>query len=207
MSINEPGAASPFRVLIIGAGVGGLCVAQGLRKSGINATVYERDPSVQFRHQGYRIHINSDGSHALHSCLPEHLFNLYLATSCRDRVGKLMSFDQQLNEIHSMPLPIRDDGDVSRTGTAVNRLTLREIMLAGIEHDVQFGKAFERFEQLEDGRIRAHFVDGTPASGDILVGADGTNSAVRKLVAPDAKITAVGRRTYGKTPLTAETRS
>jgi 2-polyprenyl-6-methoxyphenol hydroxylase-like FAD-dependent oxidoreductase len=70
-------------------------------------------------------------------------------------------------------------------------------------HDVQFGKIFERYEQLEDGRIGAHFADGTSATGNILVGVDGTNSAVRKLVVPGAKILNVGRRIYGKTPITA----
>src|SRR5713226_745417 len=117
MSRNQSEAKAPFHVLIIGGGVGGLCLAQGLKKSGVSATVFERDPSAQFRRQGYRIHINSDGSHALHECLPEHLFNLCLATSKRDQPGKLVTFDQQLKEIHSMPLPVKDGADISRIGT------------------------------------------------------------------------------------------
>jgi 2-polyprenyl-6-methoxyphenol hydroxylase-like FAD-dependent oxidoreductase len=132
------------------------------------------------------------------------LFNLCLVTSKRDKPGKLVTFDQQLKEIHSMRLPVKDGGDISRIGTSVNRLALREILLAGMGGDVQFGKTFE---QLEDGRIRAHFADGTSATGNILVGADGTNSAVRNLLVPGAKIVNVGRRIYGKTPITAEMRS
>jgi 2-polyprenyl-6-methoxyphenol hydroxylase-like FAD-dependent oxidoreductase len=207
MSTDQSEAKTPFHVLIIGGGVGGLCLTQGLRKSGISVTVYERDPSAQFRSQGYRIHINSDGSHALHECLPKHLFNLCLATSKRDQPGRFVTFDQQLNEIHSMPLPVKDGADISRIGTTVNRLTLREILLAGLEGSVQFDKAFERFDQLEDGRIHAHFADGSSAIGDVLIGADGTNSALRTLLVPDAKIVDVGRRIYGKTFITAETRS
>ena len=207
MNRNRPEAGPSFHVLIVGGGIGGLCLAQGLKKSGVCVTVYERDPSAQFRRQGYRIHINSDGSHALHECLPKHLFNLCLATSKRDQPGNLVTFDQQLKEIHSIPLPVKDGADTSRVGTSVNRLTLREILLAGLERDVQFDKAFERFEQLEDGRIRAHFEKGASAIGNILVGADGTSSAVRRLVVPDAKIVNVGRRLYGKTPITAEMRS
>jgi 2-polyprenyl-6-methoxyphenol hydroxylase-like FAD-dependent oxidoreductase len=205
MSAKQSEAEAPFHVLTVGGGVGGLCLAQGLKKSGISITVYERDPSAQFRSQGYRIHINSDGSHALHECLPEHLFNLFVATSKRDKPGRHVTFDQQLEEIHSMPLPVLNGTDISRIGTSVNRLTLREVLLAGLEHDVQFDKAFEQFEQLEDGRIRAHFADGTSATGNILIGADGTNSVVRKLVAPGARILNVGRRIYGKTPITSET--
>jgi 2-polyprenyl-6-methoxyphenol hydroxylase-like FAD-dependent oxidoreductase len=198
-------AESSFRVLIIGGGIGGLCLAQGLKKSEIGVAVYERDPSAQFRSQGYRIHINAEGCHALHACLPENLFNLTIATSKRDQPGERVTFDQQLRKISSFPLPVRHTADISRTSTSVNRLALREILLAGLEDGVQFGKTFESFEQLENGSVRAYFADGTSATGDILVGADGTNSPVRKLVAPDARIARVGCRIYGKSPITAET--
>ena len=45
----------PLHVLVIGGGLGGLCLAQGLKKSGISVAVYERDRTAQFRSQGYRI--------------------------------------------------------------------------------------------------------------------------------------------------------
>ena len=32
-----------FQVAIIGGGMGGLCLANGLKKTGISVTVYERD--------------------------------------------------------------------------------------------------------------------------------------------------------------------
>lgn len=196
-----------LHVLIIGGGIGGLCLAQGLKRWGIGVSVYERDLSAQSRSQGYRLHINSDGSHALHECLPRHLFELFVATSMRDRPGKRVSFDTQLTEISSLPLPITNDADISQIGTSVNRFTLREILLAGLEDIVWFDKAFERLEELEDGQVRAHFADSTSARGTLLVGADGTNSAVRKLVAPDARIFNVGHRIYGKTPITIETKT
>ena len=43
----------PFRVLVIGGGLGGLCLAQGLQMAGINVAVYERDRSPEARAQGY----------------------------------------------------------------------------------------------------------------------------------------------------------
>ena len=55
----------PFHVLIIGGGIGGLTLAQGLKHAGISAAVYERDRTVNDRLQGYRIHICPTGSLAL----------------------------------------------------------------------------------------------------------------------------------------------
>ena len=55
--------------MIIGGGIGGLCLAQGLRRAGIDVTVYERTLTRTDWLQGYRIHINPHGSRALHDCL------------------------------------------------------------------------------------------------------------------------------------------
>ena len=48
-------APSNFKVLIIGGGMGGLCLAQGLKKANIDVEVFERDKSKDDRLQGYRI--------------------------------------------------------------------------------------------------------------------------------------------------------
>jgi 2-polyprenyl-6-methoxyphenol hydroxylase-like FAD-dependent oxidoreductase len=58
------------RIIIIGAGIGGLCLAQGLKLSGLNVLVYERDRHPTDRLQGYRLHISTEGSQALENCLP-----------------------------------------------------------------------------------------------------------------------------------------
>src|SRR5215467_557408 len=47
------------RIAIVGAGLAGLCLAQGLRQAGLNAAVFERDASAASRAQGYRISIDS----------------------------------------------------------------------------------------------------------------------------------------------------
>src|SRR5690348_10655263 len=67
----------PFHVVIIGGGLGGLTLEQGLRKAGVSVAVYERDRTVTSRLQGYRVHINPAGSRALHACLPPHLFEAF----------------------------------------------------------------------------------------------------------------------------------
>src|SRR4029077_16691739 len=69
--------AHSFHVLIIGGGIGGLTLAQGLKQAGISAAVYERDRTVNDRLQGYRVHIRSTGSLAMHECLTPHLFDVF----------------------------------------------------------------------------------------------------------------------------------
>jgi len=44
-----------FHVIIIGGGLGGLSLAQGLKKNGISCAVYEKASSKTDRLQGYRI--------------------------------------------------------------------------------------------------------------------------------------------------------
>lgn len=50
------------------------------------------------------------------------------------------------------------------------------------------------------GGVTAHFADGTTATGDLLIGADGLNSTVRRLISPDARPVYAGQYVcYGYT--------
>src|SRR5436309_13717881 len=48
----DPQPRNTFNVAVIGAGLSGLCLAQSLKKSGIDVHVYERDDSAETRGQG-----------------------------------------------------------------------------------------------------------------------------------------------------------
>ncbi|ATY16168.1 FAD-dependent monooxygenase [Amycolatopsis sp. AA4] len=185
-------------MLVIGAGLGGLCLAQGLRKAGIPCEVYERDSALDARRQGYRLHIDSRGDQALREVLPPRLHELFLATSGRPRNATTI-YDSQLTPRTEFVL---DDGEVQRN---VNRFTLRQILFQGLDN-VHFGKEFVRYEKHENGVV-AHFADGTQAHGAVLVGADGVNSPVRRQYLPHAQVVDTGlRQLYAKIPLTAATR-
>src|SRR5260370_33180139 len=93
----------PFDVVIIGGGLGGLCLAQGLTKAGIRVTVYERDASAQFRDQGYRTSLKDTGARALRECLPQHLFDLRVATSIRQATRRACT-DTQLHPKFANPV-------------------------------------------------------------------------------------------------------
>src|SRR4051794_6812201 len=70
-----------LKVVVIGAGIGGLCLAQGLRRAGVAVEVHERDERPGSRWEGYRIHIDPVGARSLRACLPEPLWETFLATS------------------------------------------------------------------------------------------------------------------------------
>ena len=65
---------SNSRIIIIGAGLGGLALAQGLIRAGFDVIVFERDQSPESRAQGYRISIRAMGLAALKALLPQARF-------------------------------------------------------------------------------------------------------------------------------------
>ncbi|MFC6016696.1 FAD-dependent oxidoreductase [Plantactinospora solaniradicis] len=188
------------RVLVIGGGLGGLCLAQGLRRAGVSCAVYERDHKLDARLQGYRINIEATGSAALQSCLPPALWRIVVATAGDPGPG-LGVFDHRLRRLAHIGSHDRTpDGE-----HAVSRLTLRRLLLAGLDDLVHLGKEFTHYEQHDDGTVTAHFADGSSATGDLLIGADGARSRVRRQLLPTARTVdplAVG--VGGKVPLTAQ---
>ncbi|MCZ8518363.1 MULTISPECIES: FAD-dependent oxidoreductase [Paenibacillus] len=193
---------SKLKVLIAGGGLGGLCLAQGLTGAGIDCEVFEKEAGVL--QSGYRLHMNGDGGNALRACLPESLYELYRQTSRKNPRRELaVMIDSQAVEKAARP-HIGPPNDPIRPHTAVNRRTLRQILLSGMEEKVRFGTAAVRFEQDGQG-VRLHLSDGSIAEGDLLVAADGINSAVRRQLMPELEPADTGMRTiYAKSPLTEE---
>jgi 2-polyprenyl-6-methoxyphenol hydroxylase-like FAD-dependent oxidoreductase len=185
-------------ILIVGGGIGGLSLAQGLRKAGLGVTLFESDPSAGHRAQGYRISLKEAGVRALRACVPAHLYDLAVATSIRPAT-RMIFMDTRLVPRFSKEIPPQQPGV---EGLGVNRLTLREILLSGL--DVRFGMEFLRYEPLADGRVRAHFASGETVDGDLLVGAEGVGSRVRGQLLPDAVVDQLDWALYGRTEITQE---
>ena len=186
-------------VIIVGAGIGGLCLAQGLRRAGIDVTVYERDEQAVARQQGYRIHIDADGRAGLAHNLPPQLYQLFLATSGRADVDTPL-FDSQL---HLLAAAL---GEPHVDPLAVDRLTLRQVLLTGIEDTVRFGHHCTGYSAGEN-QVTVRFSDGRTARGDILVAADGVHSVIRQQYLPHARIVDAGvRQITGKMPFTPQSR-
>jgi 2-polyprenyl-6-methoxyphenol hydroxylase-like FAD-dependent oxidoreductase len=195
-------------VAIIGAGTGGLCLAHGLVREGIDVAVYERDRTRRDGLQGYRVGISPDGSRALHACLPPDLYATFAAT-CARPPSSLTFLDHRLRPLLSVGV---EDGlnigdDPVESEKSVSRMTLRQVLLTGLEDVVHFDKAFSRYEERPDGTVEAFFEDGTSVVADLLVGADGTNSRVRRQLLPRAELGDTGiRAVAGKVLLSDEVR-
>jgi 2-polyprenyl-6-methoxyphenol hydroxylase-like FAD-dependent oxidoreductase len=176
-----------LHVVIIGGGIGGLALAQGLKKSGISFAVYERDHAPAGRVQGYRVHISPAGSTALHECLPPHLFDAFVRTCGKPPQGMHFVTERMrvLFAVDRLNAPERAGGVAQHR--SVSRITLRQVLLSGLDGAVHFGRTFVRYEESPAGRIVAHFDDGTTAEGDVLVAADGGGSRVRRQFLPHAE--------------------
>jgi 2-polyprenyl-6-methoxyphenol hydroxylase-like FAD-dependent oxidoreductase len=192
----------PLHVLIAGGGLSGLCLAHGLLKHGHTCTVIERD-SAYVKRAGYMLNVNADGGEALRVCLPAHLFALYQQTSHRTPVRRgTIVLDEQLNELSSMPhLGPANDGPLPHT--AVDRQTLRQILLTGLDGVLRTGTSVESYRESPDG-VQLILSGGETLEGDILVGADGINSAVRRQRLPEVAVIGTGIAgigVYGRSPL------
>ena len=190
-------------VIIVGAGTGGLCLAHGLKRAGIAVNVFERDRTRKDGLQGFRVGIDPDGCRALDANLPPALYETFLAT-CAVSPQWFNMLSEHYGELLSLkPSPPRDPRHGERS---VSRMTLRQVLLTGLEDVTHFDKVFSRYEQHPDGKVEAFFEDGSSAVADLLVAADGSNSRIRRQYLPQAGMDdTLIRSIGGKVPATPET--
>jgi len=171
-------------VLIIGAGVVGLTLAHGLANAGVPFEIFERDPSPVSRSQGWAI--------TFHWCLP------FLKTLLTPETLALVGDAQVDPEVAK-----NDTGNFlflnlktletkfkipPNERRRVERQKFRQALLDDprIGGKVQWGKRLANVQLLDDGDVKAVFQDGSHVEGHVLVGAEGSNSTTRKILAPDA---------------------
>ncbi|KAK4499309.1 hypothetical protein PRZ48_009822 [Zasmidium cellare] len=193
-------------ILVIGAGVSGLALANGLQKHKIPFKLFERDLSHAYRAQGYRLRIAAEGLTALEYLLDKSTWDNFLLTCADMRWRPIPVIDALRGETDkgaNTKAPPPREGE--RPPTTVDRTVLREVLLRGLQKgSVEYGKALDRYEENENG-VKAFFQDGTSAEGSLIVGADGAHSHVRRQFLPQLEVVdTAGRCIYGKTVLTDE---
>lgn len=88
-----------LKAIVAGGGIGGLTLAQGLRKAGVDVALYERDRTRSDRLQGYRIHINPTGDQALRECLTPTLYQAYVDATGRRGQGFSFVTEQRVASV------------------------------------------------------------------------------------------------------------
>jgi 2-polyprenyl-6-methoxyphenol hydroxylase-like FAD-dependent oxidoreductase len=157
-------------VAIVGGGLGGLALAQGLSRAGIEVTVYERDPSPDGRAQGYRLSLDAMGRAALAALLPPELAARLPSLEARE-VGRGFCFaGADLRPLFRFPTGTHDVWTVSRP-------RLRALVASGLS--IAWGRRLVALA-LDEERPLLRFDDGSTARADLVVGADGVGSAVRE---------------------------
>ncbi|QDP96490.1 FAD-dependent monooxygenase [Microlunatus elymi] len=194
-----------MRIVIIGAGLAGPLLAQGVQRHGHDVTLVERRPPVDHLRTGYRIHLDPQGELALGACLPARLHELAVLTS-GTLGGGVRVLNTDLEVINELVVPQPADLESEGRHLTVDRQTLREILLAGLEDKIEYGVGFEGFRIADDGTVRVDLDNGSALTADLLVGADGSGSRLRQQLLPDLEVIDIGQvNIFGRTPLTNQT--
>jgi FAD-dependent urate hydroxylase len=161
-----------LRVLVVGAGVGGISIARGLLRDGHDVTVFERRPDMQAA--GGAVTIWSNGATVLGQLgvdmdgAGQPLSTLRIATSTGRPVATL-----DLTAIaNRLGAPVR----------MVPRRVLLDRLLEGFPTDRIWCNARAVGVVTTQNGVRLEFEDGSFAEGDLLIGADGLHSMVRDTV-------------------------
>lgn len=196
-----------MHVTIIGAGLGGLCLAQGLRQLGISFDVFEKDEAINSRAQGYRIRIDETGQLALEQCLSPQHYALFLRT-CAVAIPPVKTVDAQLRSLEEKWVDDwRDAKANTRSDLRVDRALMRTVLMQGIEERVHFGKQFSDYQECDNKQVRVCFEDGHQHTTHLLVAADGVYSRVCQQRFPAHRIRDTGYVcAYGKVVLNAHNR-
>lgn len=162
------------RIAIVGAGLGGLMLARVLQQHGVAASIYEADASPDARPQGGMLDISTGyGQWALKEA---GLFDQFSA-QVKPR-GELMRIVDKSGRVllNSMP-------EVEGENPEVERGVLHRLLVDSLaEGTIVWGSPVREVQRNADGSHSVIFTDGNMVAADLVVGADGVWSRVRKLL-------------------------
>jgi 2-polyprenyl-6-methoxyphenol hydroxylase-like FAD-dependent oxidoreductase len=166
-----------MKVLIVGAGVAGNALAFWLGRVGHHVTVIEHFPTL--RASGLQIDLRGPGIEVLKRMGLESVFRSKMAPEQGIRI-----VDSKGRTWGSFPVNKSGKGLQSfTTDWEIMRGDLVRLLMEGCSESVafKFGVTANAFEESSEG-INVKLSDGSSSSYDLMVGADGVHSRVRKLM-------------------------
>ncbi|KAJ1539778.1 hypothetical protein HK405_012433 [Cladochytrium tenue] len=209
-----------MRVLVVGAGVSGPILALALKKAGHAPILVDRfDPANLASGNGGALDFGDVGGGftLLHGSL-RFLRELGLLEEVRaisfNRSSHFAWCRMDGNIIYKWDVVAHKNEDDLRHTAQILRSSLHRLVMTRISREgipVWIGKTLASVDTLDSSKVVAHFSDGTSAAADLLIGADGMHSAVRRsvfgahLVAkPDGMYGYLGVTTYDKSDTWAD---
>lgn len=214
--------AQPARkpILIAGGGLASLLLGQALRRAAIPFAIYEKDASLSFRAQGYRLRLSSQGLDSIESVLSKDDFAKFWDECGKTGGGGQTSLDALTGAEPVQPPPKPEvgakssgvasgppQGLQSRDGkiVGISRGAMRQQFMAGCESSVHWGRRVSGYELTPTG-VHAAFADGSKSvEGEMLIGGDGINSGIgAQLSKGKLKVYDTGARIiHGQAPVSA----
>lgn len=163
------------KILIVGAGIGGLATAIALQKAGFQTAVYEKATALRGIGAGISLWSNATAVLEKLGLLDEAVSKGFVfdALEVKNRRGEML---MQSNV-----------GGRRTPAICIHRADLIDLLQRSCAPEtIYLGKTLERFEQSETS-VKVFFDEGETATGDVFIGADGINSRVRRQIKGDAK--------------------
>ena len=179
-----------LNIAIVGAGMGGLAAAAGLRKVGHDVTVYEQ--ARQFTRLGAGIQIGCNAMHVLRGLgLEERLrADTFYPSSWNNRdwkTGKVLfdiRFGPDAEQAYGAPYLLAHRGD------------LHAALASAVPPEfVKLNHRLTGIDQTPQG-VRLSFENGQVAQADAAIGADGVHSIVKAALFGDDELNFTGRIAY-----------
>ena len=169
-----------MKALIVGGGVAGTVTAMALQQVGIEATIFEAHPPSDGELGSY-FTVTANGLEALGAIGAREL-----AIEAGFPTRRNVMWNEAGRRLASLPLDSSVPGSPAAHTMKRSRLTRilqEEAARRGVRID--YGRRLKTAVAVPDG-VLATFDDGGTAAGDLLIGADGVHSAVRRIIDPAA---------------------
>lgn len=163
-----------MKISIIGAGIGGLTTAIALKQKGFEVEIFET--STDFKKAGSGINL------AINAMQVFKKLGVYEEiSSSGSYTDSLLITDEKLKTITKVNL-VNAEKEFKAKTYAIHRATLHTILLDKLDGvNILLNKKLKSLSQTTD-EVNFTFEDGTSYSSNILIGADGIHSVVRKSI-------------------------